>query len=129
MAIVWLTRLIWVQSTIAVSYVMVSSDILDNMVYMGTVNNGNNTCHVDVCSAQPTIVKFVFNIYIGDTPPISSHLMQSTLFPPLLYNDEQEQQNKQTRKISKQEKNVLSINNLLYCIDLLKIERKQDCPI
>ena len=92
------------QSTIAASYVMVCSDILDNMVYMGTVNNGNNTWHVDVCSVQPTIIKFVFNIYIGDTPPISSHLMQSTLFPPLLYNDVQEQQNKQTRKISKPEK-------------------------
>ena len=52
------------QSTIAASYVMVCSDILDNMVYMGTVNNGNNTWHVDVCSVQPTIIKFVFNIYI-----------------------------------------------------------------
>ena len=43
------------QSTIAACYVMVCSDILDNMVYMGTVNNGNNTWHVDVCSVQPTI--------------------------------------------------------------------------
>ena len=75
---------------------MVFYDILDNMVYMGTVNNFNNTWHVLMCLVYSQELKSLcLNVYIGDTPPISSHLMQSTLFPPVVYNDIQEEQNKQ----------------------------------
>ena len=38
---------------------------------------------------------------LGDPPPISSHLMQSSFSPPLLNYDIHKQQNKQTKKQKK----------------------------
>ena len=106
----WTTWCTWVQSTIATIhsvYWFVYWTVNIKKIYIFFKFNNNLK---------------VFNC-VGDPPPISSHLMQSSFSPPLLNYDIHKQQNKQLRNKKttlETSKNVLFINNQLCWIELLE---------
>ena len=96
---------------------MVCSEILDKLVCMGRQKQQYIAC-IDVRSGvvysqqrkkkSEKVIKC-----LGDPPPISSHLMQSSISPPLLnyviHNN--------NKKVLEMEQNVLFKDHHLYCID------------
>ena len=58
------TDLTWVQSTIATRYDICSDYfVVDNMVYMGTINNSNNTKHILICCDRVRESRQIYSVW------------------------------------------------------------------